>query len=341
MATTERAYGPYRERSGWRIVVVGADGRRASQTLASEITAQRLVDDINARSAGRTVKGAIEEYERHLRAAGKRDTTIDTVGHRLRALLDVKDGDRALSSLKPSAGRRLFDARALYVKPETQHGELVTAWAFAAWMIERGWIREDPFAGLVPTGPRARGKAQLRIDEARAFEAACLAENSPESIACALALLLAMRASEICDLLVRDIDDGARVVWVDGTKTEAAKRALETPEHLRSHLLELTSGKARTGRVFGDLTRRGLHYHVQRLCRTAGVPVVSPHCLRGTHGSIARAVGASVEAVAAALGHASTAVTRANYVTADAEQTARQRAAWRVLDGGRAAEKIA
>lgn len=340
MATTERAYGPYRERNQWRVVVVGADGRRASQTLASEAAAQRIIDEVNARAAGRTVIGAIEEYERFLRASGKRDTTLGTVGHRLRSLLDVRERDRALSSLKPTAARKLFESRALEVKPETQHGELVTTAAFMAWMIDRGWIREDPFKGLAPTGPRARGKSQLRIDEARAFEATCLAENSPESIASVLALLLAMRASEICDMLVRDIDDGARVVWVDGTKTEAAKRALETPEHLRPYLLELVRGKARTSEVF-DLTRRGLLYHVQRLCRTAGVPVVSPHCLRGTHGSIARAVGASVEAVAAALGHASTNVTMTNYVTADADQTARQRAAWRVLDGGRAAEKSA
>lgn len=42
---------------------------------------------------------------------------------------------------------------------------------------------------------------------------------------------------------------------------------------------------------------------VQRLCRLAGVPIVSPHGLRGTHGRLAVEAGISADVVAASLRH--------------------------------------
>ena len=74
--------------------------------------------------------------------------------------------------------------------------------------------------------------------------------------------------------------------------------------------------------LFPGKSRHWVGYHVRRLCRLAGVPVISPHGLRRTHSSIsAREV--SIEHVAAALGHASPAVTRRHYVAPGVEQSRR------------------
>ena len=56
------------------------------------------------------------------------------------------------------------------------------------------------------------------------------------------------------------------------------------------------------------------------------MPRVTVHGLRGTQSTLAIAGGATWRQVAAQLGHASTEVTKANYVTPSAAEQARQRA---------------
>lgn len=102
----------------------------------------------------------------------------------------------------------------------------------------------------------------------------------------------------------------------------AARRAVRRPRRRRAPPL------------FGDVDRHWLGYHVRRLCRAAGVPVVCPHGLRGTQSSIS-ALAVPVEHVAVALGQTGPAVTRRHYLAAGAGQDGRQRAALRVLSGGR------
>jgi integrase len=58
--------------------------------------------------------------------------------------------------------------------------------------------------------------------------------------------------------------------------------------------------------------------HVRRLCKQAGVPTVSPHGLRGTHGRLAVEAGISGDVVAASLGHENFNVTTEHYAGRDA-----------------------
>jgi integrase len=142
-----------------------------------------------------------------------------------------------------------------------------------------------------------------------------------------------MRASEITNRVVRDVDDDARVLWIERAKSKAGERHLEVPEVLRPRLAALIAGRRGDEPLFPDRDRHWVGYHVRRLCRAAGVPVVCPHGLRGTQASIAvRAVPA--EHVAQQLGQTGPAVTRRHYLAAGAEQDGRQRAALQVLAGG-------
>lgn len=324
----DRAYGPYKHRNKWRVVVVGADGVRATATFASEATARQRVAEVNAEAIGRTVSSAIEAYLAQSTAKVRSKKTVES-----RLLGITGERDRLLRKLTPAVARELFAARAPNVSGDTQFHEIASARAFAKWCIERGWINADPFAGLAPTKPRRRGKPQLRIDEARKLIDTCLAEDSKAATAVALALLCGMRASSVTDRAVRDLDDGARVLWIENDKTDAGDRRLEVPEILRARLAALAAGRSGDTRLFGDVNRHWLRYHTRRLAKVAGVQIVSPHGLRGTHASLARPE-VSVEHVARVLGHAAPAVTQRHYLAPGLERDLDQRAVLAVLDGG-------
>lgn len=337
----ERINGPYKHGARYRLVVTDAAGNRsypsegesgpqgfATRAAALEYKAAWLGED----GGGHTLTSAIDAY---LKQRTVKAGTVTTERYRLHALLDAVDHDRRLLALDAELGRELFAARvAAGITPDTQHGELATARRFAAWCVAQGWLDGDPFAKLVPTGERARGKAQLRIDESRRFVDVALGEGSEAGLAATMALLMDLRASEIVGRLVRDVDDDVRVLWVGRAKTRAGDRKLEIPGVLRDQLAARIKGRSAGELLFPGRSRHWVGYHVRRLCDAADVPVVCPHGLRGTHSSISvREV--PIEHVAAAMGHASPAVTRRHYLAPGAEQDGRQRAVLRVVQGGR------
>ncbi len=325
----DRAYGPYRHRDKWRVIVVRADGERITATFASQAVARQRVDEVNAEAVGRTVTGAIDAF---MATSTSKPRSQRTVEHRLRGILG--DRNRLLRKLTPNVARELFAARAAKTSGDTQFHELASVRALMRWCVGKGWIRVDPFAGIEPTKPRKRGKPQLRIEEARKLLDACLAEDSKAATAVALALLCGMRASSVTDRTVRDLDDGARVLWIENDKTAAGDRRLEVPAILRARLAALSAGRPGGARLFEDGNRDWLRYHCRRLCKAAGIAVVSPHGLRGTHASLARPV-VPVEHVARVLGHAGTAVTQRHYIAPGVEAEIDRQAVLTVLDGGR------
>ena len=330
----EKAHGPYPHGKRFRVVLVAADGTRRPRSFASEREALDYLAIWREETDGRTLAGAVDAYLAHLRSRGLRAATVTTTKHRLHGLLRVVEQDRPLGALTPAVAAALWRHRCGEVVTDTQAGELAAAHGFAAWCREQGWLRADPFDGLAPSGKRRAGKPQLRIDEARRFlDRALDDENRRAGLAAALALVMGMRASEITGRVVRDVDDGARVLWIERAKTRHGDRTLEVPEALRPRLAELVAGRGGGEPLFGDVDRHWLGYHVRRICRAAKVPVVPPHGLRGTQSSIA-APAVPVEHVAAALGHGGTGITRRHYIAKGAEQDGRQRAALRVITGG-------
>lgn len=79
-------------------------------------------------------------------------------------------------------------------------------------------------------------------------------------------------------------------------------------------------------------SRQTLFTAVKRLCRAAGPPPTCPHGLRATWASAAVTGGATVEAVAATMGHSSTRVTLRHYVERDAVVNAQVTAFDRLLN---------
>lgn len=348
MVRGSRIHGPYRYRSRWRLVLVVEEGSRRDLTFATEAEAAEYKAEALRQLEGRTVSEAIAAYLADKRRRGRKDgkpireSTITT----LRFRLDAIHG--AAVKLDELTGRRcqsLYDTRTRCTHADTHRNELTAAKAFGAWCVKQGWLPRggNPWAGVEPIGGRQRGKEQLRFDEARTLRDVALArakDGDVAAVAVLCALLLGMRSEEITSRIVRDVDDDGRLLWVPWSKTDAGRRVLEVPADLQPLLRALTVDQAPAAPLFRPARvpkswRDWLGYHVERLCLAAGVPVVCPHSLRGSHATIATEFGQTAHAVAAALGHASPTVTQAHYTRPEATERAARRRALKVLAGGR------
>lgn len=328
----ETAHGPYQRGRKFRVVETSAAGARSTLSFATEAEALEYIAGFNDEAEGRTVSGVLDAYLDHCVERGLRPKTITTLRYRLKGITQVVARDRLLSSVSPALARELYVKRCADTVADTHRAELAAAQAMFGWCIDQGWLAANPFAAVNPVGRKAVRKDHLRIDEARAFRRAALDDATDAGLAAAMLLLMGLRVSEVTERRVRDIDDGARVLWVDGAKTDAGDRHLEVPAELRARLLRKVQGRPADDRLFGDVSRRWLAYHVGRLCGLAKIQVVSPHALRRTWSAIG-AESMPVDAVSRALGHASAAITRRHYQPTNAEERRSAGAVLRSLDG--------
>jgi integrase len=97
-------------------------------------------------------------------------------------------------------------------------------------------------------------------------------------VAALTAFLMGMRASEVTDRVVRDLDDNGKLLWIEVGKTKRSRRTLEVPALLRPYLLALAKDRAPDEQLItrGNSTRgnkHGRHWllrHVRLLCEEAG-----------------------------------------------------------------------
>lgn len=347
-----RVKGPYAERGGtrFRIRICGLTGHRDVyfSTMKEALAGMRQAErELSHGRAGRSLAKVLDLYiedkvQRGVcnpRSAGE---------HRVRLrswLCDYLDED--IGKLTPKRAAALYER--LISTPThktgrpptaaTQRFKLKLAQALFRWAVQKGYLRDSPFAGVQPVGRPNRGKKQLRFDEAERFISAAFRRfdehGAPLALAAVTALLLGCRASEVLHLRVRDLDCGGAKLWVAARdsdyrgKTDNAARDCDVPEVLRPRLLKLTAGRAPDDYLFGATSkgkprsRQVLHSAVQRLCVAAGGPVVCAHSLRGLWATASVRSGALSHAVAAALGHGSFAVTAKHYVQPGALSGAR------------------
>jgi integrase len=122
--------------------------------------------------------------------------------------------------------------------------------------VKQGWIATSPLADVRPIGQRNRGKRQLRIDEARKLVDLCIREanaGDEGAVGAITAFLLGLRASEVTDRVVRDLDDDGRLLWIEFGKAKRSRRTLEVPALLRPYLLALAKGRAQDAQLISRL----------------------------------------------------------------------------------------
>jgi integrase len=363
-----RVHGPYSERGRWRVVAVDAEGKRSSLWYATERLAQleaaklrKQVEEIKI--CIRSVDDALDEYQKHLEATVQEHTQQQNL-YRLRWFFhgELEQPVRAFTRERCQG---LYDAMRtrpgqLSVEREkpkplsvaSQRDCLGAAKTFFRWCVGQGWLASSPAEQVKGQGKRNRGKPQLHVDEARrwvglAMEQAADPGKRPGVAAALLTLLTNLRCCEIVRLQVRDVDDGGRLLWIERSKTEAGKRRLrlgtelsegEEPglaHQLSALLAGLAADRPGGELLFGEHWRDWPRLQVQRICREAGVPVVSAQSMRGLHASLAMEDGMSIHAVVRSMGHTGPAVTLGHYARPEAVAAGQQRTVLQVLQGGK------
>jgi integrase len=330
--TSAKVLGPYCNGTKWRLVVKDGSGRRAFLYAPEEealMVRARLLNSF-VDLANRTVGEVIDEFLAHKRQKGCMEVSITSLRNKLFLLLPLS---KPLAGIKPQTAERLYLALTERVAVMTHQKSLRNTKELFRYCIKKRYVAANPFADVQPIGKANVGKKQLRHDEARKL---CnyLISESEKGDRFALALLvqvtLGLRSGEVLNLRARDLDRGATLVVIDGTKTKNAKRCLELASPIvRDLLLKRSKSLPPDAPIFAEAGATGpsLSSALQRAlaacCRKAGVPIVCPHSLRGLHSSLAVKAGATSAFVAQALGHGSDAVTRRHYIDASALDAAR------------------
>lgn len=328
-----RIWGPYRERESRYRLKIAEGGVERSLMFSSLEEAEAVKADLLQRHSAtlrRTIGDVFREWLAWcIESRGIKPPTVHCyVQLSKRLSLSMQMGQ-----VTEREARKIYQAQVDYVSPRTKkpaaaathHLFLRFVKNLWRWAIERGYCSGNPWSKIAPVGRRAVGKLQLRIDEARRFEAVALKEARKGDVPALGALLmiyLGLRQGEVVDRVARDIDDNGRVLWIPSGKTRNARRRLKIPEHLRRLVLSVAKDKAPDELLFypSHHLYRGRKYyvkHVKRLCEKAGVPVVVPHSLRGLHATLALEGGATADAVAKALGHSSFSITEQHYASPD------------------------
>jgi integrase len=342
------AFGPYPHGRRFRILLRGGDGAQSYHSFASEVEAEEFRDASNRQltETGRTVRAALAAFDEYQIGRGVKDGGRAVTCHRLKQFFAGYE-HRELRRLTAAHGadlhRHLLRLRNRRDKTRplaqtTQLNILAEARVFFAWAVKRGWLKASPLAAVEDRRRRSKGKPQLRIDEARAWNTVAMAEartGSPGAIAALCTLLLGARASELTQRVVRDLDDEGRVLWIERAKTPKGNRKLEVSSELRPLLLKLAEGREPGELLFGVHTRNWPRQNVQRLCRVAKVPKVSAHAMRGLHSTLAMEAGATSHLVADALGHESPRTTVESYAAPGTREKASGRKVLKVLSGGK------
>ena len=329
--TTLRVWGPYQEGDQRFRLKVVESGVERSLTFRSLDEAEEVKADLLRRHGGivrRTVGEVVNEWLAWcVEVRGVKPITIENYSKMTARLPQGV----IFGQVTESDARKLYQCQIEHVSAHikrpvavaTHHLFFWVAKRLWAWGVSQGYSRTNPWAKVQPVGRQATGKTQLRIDEARRFEAVALSRAQAGDVPALGALLmmyLGLRQGEVAARVARDIDDGGRVLWVPSGKTKNARRRLKIPDHLRPLVLAVAKDKQPDELIFYPASHRTFHaqYYVvmvKRLCRLAGVPEVVPHSLRGLHATLALEGGATADAVAKALGHSSFAMTAQHYAS--------------------------
>jgi integrase len=330
-------------RSKFRVAVKMLDGKQVRHSFDTGEAAREFIEKASTRKlagGGTKIEKVIDEY-----LANRGDLKPSSVAT-LRFRLTAVAKGRTQYPIEAFPWERAWRERVVGQSADSQLGIKSALAGLLAWAVKQRIIRKAPDLPEV-AGQRSKGKEQLRIDEAKRMVALAIRQRDSLALAVMTMLYTGIRPGEAMMLKVRDLDDGARLLWVaaeDG-KTDAARRMVEVdPPALGALLAELAAGRPGTEYLFPFESRRknaknaiksrrdALHRRLARLCKEAGVPAVVPHSMRGLHSTIAVERGATGRAVATAIGHTSfERITVPHYLAPGTAERARARRVQKVL----------
>jgi site-specific recombinase XerD len=277
-----------------------------------------------AQSRTPELTGPLAQYLEHLRAAGAAPATLRSYR------TDLRQFDRWLTATGiplADVGAPLIRRYAAYLgamryAPATAGRKLSAVRGAFGWLYDRGAVPRDP-AAVVPGPKRPRtlpatfsGKEMTTLLDGGAGHGPLALRDRAM-----LELLYGcgLRASEVCDLRVRDVDLARRVVRVTGkgSKQRNVPVGSSACAALRTYLDEARPNLVRGDEAHLFLTVRGrpivpsdVRRRLGAQLRRHGLPARSPHALRHTFATHLLEGGADLRSIQEMLGHASVGTTQ-------------------------------
>jgi integrase len=317
---------PYPHGKRFRVWYRGADGVRKCLSMASEFEARQWIAT-NLRKVvkdGRTVDEALAAWLERLDVRG---TTRTTNGYRMRSLIR----DHGARHFETFPWVQAWNEGPAKQSRASQTGILSCLKRFLVFAK----VSEKAIEGIEARGEVKYGKDQLGVDQSRRFLATAMKAGDPMALAAAVQVLCGLRSGEVVGLTVGDVDDGGRLLRVQGTKNRRARRVVRVDAYFAPWLMGLAAGRKSTDLLFPFTPNRkrgntdpkkatsdALRRRVARLCVEADVPPVVPHGLRGTNASLRRIGGANDESITQALGHGHIDLTKRAYFAAGVQDDA-------------------
>lgn len=204
--------------------------------------------------------------------------------------------------------------------------------------VDNGLIAKSPHDGITP--PKGKPPAPKRTyaadDRDRLFAAVC---SDPDGLPVAILLELGLRREELLALRWEDFDlihktvTISRAVKLDksggyvigDTKNKTSRRILPLSDSFSAYLSRRQSSGYVVPAPLGgywnphNWAKRRYFPFMERTCAALGLPVLNPHELRHTCGTLLYNRTGNLFAVSRFLGHASTTITAAVYVHSSAE----------------------
>ncbi len=271
-----------------------------------------------------------DELSRYLESKSAAASTLTTIRYRIESVIQ----DRQRIPVEAFPWAKAWADHVANSSSDTQIGTLSALRGFVKHLRQDKILRTDPLSEIRPSGRKKRGKTQGRVDEARRLVAACISAGDPAALALVTALTLGTRPGEVCNLRCRDLDANGSILWVDGEKSDAARRAANVPPELSRLLRPLAADQPRDAFLFRWTVQRTrtaldvlkarrdfLNRRLAQLCADVSIDRLTAHSLRGMHASFARARGATAADVVAMLGHRSYTTTERHYIAPGVDET--------------------
>lgn len=261
-------------------------------------------------------------------------------------IMELRQFFAHISNGHTSNGGRWGDTkRVKQVRPKTVKTYHSHLRPFFHWLIQEGILESSPMDAITPPIARADQIQPFNERQVQAIIAAAQKTKHPKRDALIVCFLLdtGVRASELCDLRLKDIDITARraVVLGKGNKHRSVYFGRFTAKalwnYLREDEREPDSAVFQSDRGTGTgeaLTRSGLLQLIERLGDAACIDAVrcSPHTFRHTFAVTFLRNGGNVFTLQQLLGHTNIAMTN-RYVAISQGDLERQHRQFSPVDG--------
>lgn len=271
-----------------------------------------------ARKNGMALGQGIDTYLASLMAANRSKATVRTYRNILGRLSKRLGPTQRVQEISPAdLAHYLAALREGTLSPAyiSLCGRVIKS--FFGWLTEARVIKANPMAAITPRSPAWNPVPPYSEDELRLLIGAAI--TPIERAAIVLLVDTGMRASELVDLRLTDLDLGQGLLRVHGKGGKVRTLALnDQPKR------ELEAYLASTTVADGCLWPKGfnyqtVHYLVGHVGRRAGVPGVHPHRFRHTFAVRFLAETGNALALQSLLGHTSLTMVQRYIASAQAE----------------------